>query len=188
LQVDGSSDLSLDLRDERPQARLLEVGIWNPNPTDLEGVYINVLMTEGIKARDSARCDHYGNPKNEGWWARPTPEAIGDDESKGDSYKDYWGADKPGLTITPHASILTFKLIFKEPGKYRVRVKLWGGDVGEETEDDAFVSVTAADELDEGRDAISEAIYRGERLRDAPVRGQALGENDPVKDGYMAWV
>jgi hypothetical protein len=184
FKLDESSDLSMKLREGFPQSRLIEVGIRNPNGADLNGVHTNILMTEGIRAGDEARCDAFGRHTPGGWWGRTTPEAIGD-EQEGDSYKDYWGADKDGLTLTASSMVLPFKLTIRKPGTYRFRAKFWGGDMPREVEKDAFLLVEGADELRPERDAISEVIFWGEQML-AHKPSDFEGNSPPTE--WAAWI
>jgi hypothetical protein len=183
-KLDESDDLSIKLRPEYPQSRLFEVGIRNPNDSDMHGVHANILMTEGIRV---GKCTAGGTMTEEGWWSeRPTPEAIGD-EDEHDSWKDYWGPGGEGaaMTLPAGSSVLYFKLTISKPGKYRFRVKIWGGDLPAPITQDAFLVVGAAEALREGRDAISEVIHWGEQLiQTSPT----VFGGDSASNQYFAWL
>ena len=184
IKVDESDDLSLNLRPEHPQSRLLEVGIRNPNDSDFHGVHVNILMTEGIRV---GKCMAGGTMTEDGWWSqRPTPEAIGD-EAERSSWKDYWGpgGEAAAMTVPAGSSVLYFKLNISEPGTYRFRVKLWGGDLPASITEDAFLVVEVAEALGEGRDAISEVIYRGEELIQATP---TVFGGEGARSQYFAWL
>jgi hypothetical protein len=111
----------------------------------VHGVHVNILMTEGIRV---GKCRAGGTMTDDGWWSeRPTPEAIGD-EDEHESWKDYWGpgGESAAMTLPAGSSVLYFKLNISEPGKYRFRVKLWGGDLPAAITEDAFLVVGTTEE------------------------------------------
>ena len=184
IKLDESRDLSMDLRADHPQSRLIEIGIYNPNPDDLKGVHANILMTEGIRV---GKCTGAGIITDDGWWSdRPTPEPIGDEEA-GESRKDYWGpgGEASTLTLPAGASVLYFKLTISEPGTYRFRAKFWGGDLPAAVTKDGFLVVRSAEPAAEGRDSISESIYWGEKVLATP---ESVFGSDALKDEYFGWL
>ncbi|MDX6583000.1 MAG: hypothetical protein QOI10_2184 [Solirubrobacterales bacterium] len=182
--LDGTTDLTVRIREDEPQAVLLEVGVANPNPVALRSVNANVLIPEGLRAGDGARCDHYGNHRSGGTWMRPTHERIAD-EPEPPAWKDYWAEQE--ISLTTGALLFIFKLHLSKSGNYYLRAKFWGDDLPEQIEQDAVLRVESADSVDEltARDLISEAIYQGEAL--LAIEPDAFTGPGPPQE-WMGWV
>lgn len=180
IKRDRSTDLTVRLRPEHPQAILLEIGVENSRITDLTGVHANILIPRGLRAGDDAYCDLYGRPKGEGSWAPPTLHRLGDDDPHGQ--KEYW--NETGLVLNAGHRIFAFKLHLTTPGEYRVLAKFWGGDLGPELSECATIRVVAEEPPQEGRDRISESIYAGERM--LGIEPDLITGDGPPPE-YLAW-
>jgi hypothetical protein len=173
-------ELLAHLRDEFSQSVLLEVGVENPSNRNLEGVNANVLLPVGLKAGDDARCDLWGDHRAEGEWAPPTPHRIRDEA---DEWKEYWNAG--GLTLPSGSRIFAFKLHLTRAGDYPVLAKFWGGDLQKPIQKDAVIRVVGVDELQPGRDLLSERIYEGEQMLD--WKPDAFAGDEPPNYQRFDW-
>lgn len=162
--LDGSSDLCMRLRLGHPQSVLLCVGIRNPNPYNLEGVAVNVLIPQGLHV---SRCGAHGQPTEKGHWLT-TPEQLPGESHPG-SHKDLWADDN--VTFAGRGSkLLFFRLRIVEPGTYHLKTLLFGS-IPDQVQV-ARLGVTSSEHRTLGI-VIGELIYDGENLSDDQVEPHA---------------
>jgi hypothetical protein len=180
IRLDGSDDLRVGLRRERPQIVPLEFGIVNPNPAPLVGAGINLLITEQLRRY---KCDRQGREEPGGeWHITDGPEPLGDEPPPG-TYKEFWGEYRTlmgGGGLHP----IWIKLRLTEPGIYYAAGRVWGAGLDGRTNEVAKIVVTETD-APGPRGLIGELIEGGERMLAIPP-DPFTGE-DPPPD-WLAWV
>jgi hypothetical protein len=158
--LDGDPSMRVLLRPGAPQTVLLESGFQNPNRTNLDGLSVNILFSEGVKV---CKCDREGNPSDKGAWTT-TGETWDDRDS--DSPKEYWMAD--GLSLAGTGSlVMPIKLRLTRPGNVFVKSKMYGGELPSDAVRTQTIEVIEASETDlPGR--VAELISVAERAAAGP--------------------
>jgi len=159
--LEGGSSFRMLLRAGHPQTVLLQVGLENPNPFNLEGVAINSLIPQGLQ---QGRCGSHGQLLDRGHWLS-TLEKLENEPDPG-TPKDYW-ADENVTVAGEGSKLLFFKLRISRPGSYFFKTLLFGSVPKQHEE--AMLEVIDSDSQTFGG-TIGELISEGERLTpDGPV-------------------
>lgn len=160
--VGGHSEMQVGTHDDRPQIVLLQVGLRNPNPFNLEGVAVNSLIPQGLQ---QGRCDAHGRALGGGQWFT-TSERLTAEPAPG-TVKDYWADEN--VTIAGNGSkLLFFKLKVVEPGNLHLKTLLFGN--APEQYRETILEVVPQSYRRLGT-MIGELIYQGERLLAESVDG-----------------
>jgi hypothetical protein len=175
--LDDDPSMRVLLRPGAPQTVLLEAGFQNPNRANLDGLSVNILLSEGVKV---CKCDRDGNPSDKGAWTT-TGETWDDRDS--DSPKEYWMAD--GLSLAGTGSlVLPIKLRLTRPGNVFVKSKMYGGELPSDAIRTQTIDVVEASETDHpGK--VAELISVAERAAAGP--DNAFG--DPRhEEAHGSWI
>ena len=171
---DGHSEISVPFRKGRPQSLLVSVGLRNPNPYNLDGVAINCLFPQGLRAeRCGAHGESLGNPK--GHWLS-TPERLAGEPAAG-THKDYWADEN--LTVAGNGSkLLFFRVRVNEPGRIHLLTRVFGNVPPSEAP--ASLEIVETESMIVGG-IINELICAGEALA-APSENVFLGNKRAYED------
>lgn len=169
--LDSSDEMAVSLRRERPQFVLLCVSIRNPNPFNIEGVAINVVIPQSFHGMC---CSSRGDKLEQGRWITTLEPLPGD--SRGSVYKDCW-ADNDVTLAGDGSKLVFFRMRATEAGVYHFKTMLFGNA----PKQDSIFSLEVLE---------SQTMTVGGTIGELLLEGEALSDprSDQHVDEFSIWM